>query len=323
MIAALALLLALGGGPGSATAADRESVGAPGAIQYAQAKPADDDVNDPLETMNRAIFDFNEFFYDLLLRPLSNLYLLLPADAREAIGNALDNLRSPVILANDLLQFEMERAGTTLGRAVVNSTVGLGGFFDVAKRLGWEKHKEDFGQTLAVWGVGEGFYLVVPVLGPSSPRDAIGKYGVDQFFDPLGFWDVIDGEELLFIRSGAAGVHEFSTVTEELDNVKKTSIDYYAAIRSLYRQKRQTEISNGRDVKLPPIPDLDLSLEGDGQAPALGAQPKPGGTPAKAREQSQLDSWRLRTRRAASEPQYAFNPSAPRFDPAIGPGAQR
>lgn len=315
----LGLLMVMGGALGSAQAAGPNLGGGAGEVLYAQAKPAaDDDVNDPIEPFNRAIFDFNEFLYDLLLRPLSHLYNLLPADARDAIRNALDNLRTPVILANDLLQFEMERAGTTLGRAVVNSTAGVGGLFDVAKHLGWEKHKEDFGQTLGVWGVGEGFYLVLPILGPSNPRDAIGRYGVDQFFDPLGYWDVLDGGNKMFIRSGVAGVDEFAGIVDEIDNLKKTSIDYYAALRSLYRQKRATEISNGRGVKLPAIPDLDLSLEGDEPAPAVGAKPKPKpqGAPGKANDQvsSRLDSgvqeWQLSVQRA-SMAALPFDPLLP------------
>ena len=242
-------------------------------LELAQAQPkaassSEEDVNDPLEPLNRAIFGFNEFFLDYVLGPISQAYeIVFPGIVREGIRNILFNLSTPVVLANDILQGEPQRAMETLARAVVNSTIGMGGVIDMGAELGVRRHNEDFGQTLGVWGVGEMFYVVLPILGPSNPRDAVGKLVVDGYFDPLGLWfnnTDRDGEK--WARLGMKGVDEYSNVRSDLEQIKKTSIDYYAAIRSLYRQKRAAEISNGRDIKLPPIPDLG-SLEPDIAAP--------------------------------------------------------
>jgi len=224
----------------------------------AQAKQGVEEVNDPLEPVNRAIFDFNEVVQDAFLRPITRFYNdTVPATVRLGISNFINNLSTPVTLANDILQGEGQRALETVGRAMVNSTFGILGFSDLAGQLGVERHKEDFGQTLAVYGVEEWFYLVLPILGPSNPRDAIGKLVVDPYFDPLGMYlDNTDREAIAFGVSAFKGVEEYARIVEELDQVKKTSVDYYAAIRSLYRQKRKTEIHNGSILELPPIPDL-------------------------------------------------------------------
>ena len=222
-----------------------------------------EDVNDPLEQVNRWIFAFNEFFQDVLLRPLSTLYNeAVPAVARTGISNFLNNLKAPVTLANNILQGDIDGAMTTLGRFIVNSTVGIAGFADVAANSGLEGRGEDFGQTLGVWGAGEGFYLVLPIFGPSNPRDLVGKFFVDPFFDPLNMYLAdADRDEEILARSAANGLVEYASVVEELNQIKKTSVDYYATIRSLYRQKRKSEISNGEDLELPPIPDLDFSYD--------------------------------------------------------------
>ena len=229
-------------------------------MAQAQAAAAQDDANDPLEPVNRFIFGFNEIFLDYLLGPLSQVYeFVVPALVREGVHNVLSNISTPVVLANDILQGEPQRALETLGRAVVNTTIGMGGIIDMGSELGVKRHNEDFGQTLGVWGVGEMFYVVLPFFGPSNPRDAVGKLLVDGYFDPLGMWiDNTDRDALKWSRMGVKGVDEYSGVRSDLEQIKKTSIDYYAAIRSLYRQKRAAEISNGKDIKLPPIPDLSL-----------------------------------------------------------------
>ena len=234
----------------------------------------EEDVNDPLEPMNRVFFEFNEFFQGLLLRPVTEMYrLFIPQPMRKAIGNALDNLNSPIVLANDILQGEGIRAYETTSRFLVNSTLGIAGLFDVADELGIEEHSEDFGQTLAVWGLGEGFYLVLPFFGPSSPRDAIGKHVVDGYFDAFGmYFDNTDREAVNHTRTALGALDQYGGVMDELDQVKKTSIDYYAAIRSMYRQKRTAEIRNGEDAELPPIPDLSFEFdEDDIEEPATGS----------------------------------------------------
>lgn len=233
-------------------------------------------VNDPLETMNRAIFDFNEGFQDVLLRPIAKFYNnSVNVTVRQGISNFLDNLSSPVIFANDLLQGEFERALTTFGRAFINTTLGIFGLADVASELGIEQHDEDFGQTLAVYGMGEGFYLVLPIFGPSSPRDAIGKLVIDSYLDPLGLWlDNTDRENIEYTLTGAEGLDEYAGIVDELNQVKKTSVDYYAAVRSLYRQKRKSEIRNGSILELPPIPDLSYGIvPEDFNQPLAGVNP--------------------------------------------------
>lgn len=218
-----------------------------------------DDVNDPLEPINRGVFWVNELLQTWFLRPMAIAYkAFLPPGMRESVGNFLFNLGEPVTLANDLLQGEGQRAGVTVQRFLVNSTYGVAGLFDQATGLGLAKHEEDFGQTMAVWGAGEGFYLVLPLFGPSNPRDGVGKYVVDSFIDPWGY--VLD-DDLMMTRMVVGGVHQYAGVTDELDQIRKTSVDYYAALRSLYRQKRAAEIRNGEGPDLPPIPDLSVELE--------------------------------------------------------------
>ncbi len=222
-----------------------------------------EDGNDPLEPLNRAVFNLNEVFQTWFLRPFSEFYeAFVPPPVREGVGNMIDNVATPVILANDLLQGEGERAVITVQRFVINTTYGIGGFVDRATEMGIEGHDEDFGQTLAVWGVGEGFYLVLPLFGPSNPRDAVGDLLVDGYFDPLGRWLVNSNRDAVrWSRAGVGALDEYGGVMDELAQIQKTSIDYYAAIRSMYRQKRAAEIGNGEDIDLPPIPDLSYEIE--------------------------------------------------------------
>lgn len=221
-----------------------------------------ENANDPLEGLNRAIFTFNEGFQDVIARPLAKTYNeAVPLTGRKALSNMFDNASAPITLANDLLQFEFERALETATRMFVNTTLGIGGMIDLAAELGMPEHREDFGQTLGAWGVGEGFYLVLPILGPSNPRDAIGRLLIDSYFDPLGtYLDNIDEDEISIALDATRGLLKYADVVEELDQIKRTSVDYYAALRSLYRQKRNAEISNGSDLDLPPIPDLSPEL---------------------------------------------------------------
>jgi len=244
-------------------------------VNLAQASE-EEAVNDPLESMNRAIFEFNEGLQDVLLRPLAKFYnATVNLTVRQGISNFLDNLSSPVVFANDLLQGEFERALITFGRAFINSTIGIVGLADVATELGIERHDEDFGQTLAVYGMGEGFYLVLPIFGPSSPRDAIGKLVIDSYLDPLGLWlDNTDRDNIQYTLTGAEGLDEYAGIVDELNQVKKTSVDYYAAVRSLYRQKRKAEINNGSILELPPIPDLSYGITPeDFDQPLAGVNP--------------------------------------------------
>ena len=204
------------------------------------------EINDPLESVNRRIFAFNEVVRQHLLDPVVTGYnSVLPEVAREAIANALNNISEPVVLANDLLQGKFKRGFVTASRFVINTTAGVGGLFDVAKNLGIEEHEEDFGQTLATWGIGDGLYLVLPLLGPSNPRDAFGQILVDPFFDPLGYYlDDQDLEEVGYGLTALKGVVSYADVKDHMDGLKDTSVDFYGTIRSLHLQKRRLEILN-------------------------------------------------------------------------------
>ncbi len=213
-------------------------------------------VNDPLEDVNRVVFEINRTIDETLLKPAAIIYRgVVPEFGRERIDNALSNLGEPVTFANDLLQGEFERAGITAARFVMNSTLGFFGMFDVAAEgAGLERHKEDFGQTLGVWGLGQGPYLMLPLLGPSNPRDVVGIVA-DMFMDPFGY--VFDSD-VKNARSIMTAVNERSKYIEELDSVEKTSVDFYAALRDLYRQKREADIRNGLLPEAEPIPSIEI-----------------------------------------------------------------
>ncbi len=221
-----------------------------------------DEVNDPLERVNRAIFGFNESVNKNLFGPVADAYNQnVPQVVRVGVKNFLTNLSSPVTIVNNLLQGEVFAAMDLMARLLVNSTVGIAGIVDVVSELDGKPRSEDFGQTLGVWGLGEGFYLVLPIFGPSSPRDLLGKFIVDPYFDPFGRWtDKTNRENISYSKQALGGVDEYSGVVDELRQIQKTSVDYYAAIRSLYRQKRRSEISNGETLDLPPIPSLGYDL---------------------------------------------------------------
>jgi phospholipid-binding lipoprotein MlaA len=229
-------------------------------------RAAFEEANDPIEPANRRLFAFNQGVDRIIVRPLAEAYAVVPERARRSVRNFLNNLRTPVIFANDVFQAEVSRAGVTLGRFAINSTIGVAGLFDVATRMGLEFHDEDFGQTLAVWGIPEGPYIVLPIFGPSNPRDTIGMIA-DTFLDPLTYVaSNNDVEYGLAIRSVVDGVDRRSTVLEALDEIERTSLDFYATIRSLYRQRRANEVANGEMV--PEVPGPTIISEDGEEAPA-------------------------------------------------------
>jgi phospholipid-binding lipoprotein MlaA len=202
-------------------------------------------VNDPYEATNRAIFVLNLKIDRLTLRPTAEVYQdNLPEEVRDGLRNALDNLHAPVVFANDVLQGEARRASQTAGRFLVNSTLGVGGLFDVAGRMGLASHDEDFGQTLGVWGAGEGPYVVLPLFSPSNPRDAIGK-AADIALDPSIYLKIKRHLMWEGLRQYLNIVDTRARSLEALDAIERDSLDFYASARSLYRQNRAYQIRNG------------------------------------------------------------------------------
>ncbi len=209
-----------------------------------QGPASSQEVADPIEPVNRAIFSFNLFVDNWLLEPVARGYrFITPEPARRSVANFLANLRSPVIFANDALQGERERAGITLGRFMINTTMGVAGLFDPATTFGYPRHDEDFGQTLGVWGVGGGPFLMLPILGPSNGRDTVGRVG-DYIINPLNHCCITQDERIgLFV---VGGVSEREANIELIDDLRTNSIDLYATIRTIYTQKRAADIRNGR-----------------------------------------------------------------------------
>jgi len=246
-----------------------------GALTLTGCATADGDTaNDPFESVNRSIFDFNNKLDNAVFEPVSQAYVdNIPEPVRQVVTDTLRYLKTPVIFANDVLQGDVDRAGNTLSRFVTNTTIGFAGMVDTASATGAPYHEEDFGQTLAVWGFGEGPYLMIPVLGPMTLRDGFGKIG-DSFIDPLG---EIDEAAFDWSHKIVGGVDTRADLLDTLDDLERTSLDYYAAIRSLYRQKRNDEISNGEGDSPVPVPNISFDDEDEKKEPginksALGAQ---------------------------------------------------
>ncbi len=200
---------------------------------------------DPFEPTNRQVFSFNLWVDAHALRPTAERYATyVPEPVRDSIHNALENLNGPAIFANEVLQGEIRDAGRTAGRFLLNTTFGVGGLFDVGAKVGIPAHSEDFGQTLAVWGVGSGPYLMMPLLGPVYPRDAAGQVA-DYAMDPIWYLP-IRGRVYWFLgRRYITIVDGRARSLETLDDIERDSMDFYATTRSLYRQYRENEIRNG------------------------------------------------------------------------------
>jgi phospholipid-binding lipoprotein MlaA len=240
------------------------------------------DAGDPWENTNRAIFGFNQGVDRTVLVPVANAYrTVIPNTFRDMIHDFLQNLNSPIIFANDVLQAQPGLAGETFGRALINTTIGFGGFFDVATKLGVPYHTNDLGITLATWGVDSGPYLMLPVLGPSNPRDLFGDVA-DSFGDP---GNIVAGQHNKLFASLArgvtSGIDERSRNIESLAEIERTSLDFYATIRSLSRQRRAAQIRHQKEdvpnasplqgaSALPPPPPVKTVAElPPGSGPAM------------------------------------------------------
>ncbi len=212
--------------------------------------------NDPFEATNRDILVLNQHLDEIFFVPTVKRYLSLPETVRLGVGNFLRNLAAPTVFVNDILQGKPDRAGTTLARFVLNTGPGLGGLFDPATRLGLAHHNEDFGQTLATWGVGEGPFVMLPLLGPNNPRDTVGL-AMDTFvLDPTNYIRV---KQHLWWSAGRQYVRVLdlrSQTFETLQGIERSSVDYYAGLRNLYRQVRDNEIRDGAPAPSADLPDF-------------------------------------------------------------------
>lgn len=212
--------------------------------------------NDPLEPTNRFLYRVNDVIDTNVVQPVARGYrYIVPGAVRRSIGNAIANVSSPVVFANDVLQGHPRYAAETVTRFVVNSTVGIGGFFDVADVLGLPPHRgAGFGTTLGVWGVGDGPFLFLPLLGPSNLRDTTGLAG-NVVLDPFT-WASFGGVNALeYSQFGVGALDTRERLLDPVDQIKKDSLDPYATFRSLYRQSRNAEIeaahSDGKPLPPP------------------------------------------------------------------------
>ena len=221
----------------------------------------EDEIYDPIEPINRAIFSFNNFADRLVLEPVAKGYKKLPSPIQSGLSNFLSNLRAPLVVVNQILQGQGQNAVQSSGWFVVNSTVGLFGIFDVAEKMGREEKEEDFGQTLATWGVGDGFYIVLPLFGPSNLRDTTGMI-MTMVTDPINAYAVSEGEAWMVpMRTAANAVDQRSKIIDEVNALRDNSVDYYAAVRSSYYQNRKAAIANVDDSELTPLPLISIEFE--------------------------------------------------------------
>ncbi len=240
-------------------------------------READEAVYDPFEDVNRAVFAGNEFIDDILLRPVAEVYQdYFPEALQDRVRDMLRHLRSPLIFANEILQGDFEGAGNVASRFFINSVAGVGGFVDVANHNGQgiPFEGEDFGQTLAVWGVDSGPYLVLPILGPSNVRDTVGRV-VELLADPIGIIaTAYEVDAFNYGRLGFSIVDARARVLDQLDALEEQSLDFYVTIRNLYTRMREAEIQDGElEADIVDIPDFDDFDEGgaDDGAPQDGA----------------------------------------------------
>ena len=207
-------------------------------------------VKDCFEPLNRATFSLNQRLDKAIFKPIAKTYRILPSEIRVGTSNVLENLSSLVTIPNNILQGEFKTAGVNTGRFIVNTTVGILGLVNVAEKIGFSEYeKEDYGQTLGVWGVGAGCYLVLPVLGPSTVRDTTGSFvnalGGDPYYNASvgGNNNYLNDSDYL-ITKFLTGVDFRAKNLETLDNLENNSMDFYASVRSLYLQDRKQKIKN-------------------------------------------------------------------------------
>jgi phospholipid-binding lipoprotein MlaA len=219
-------------------------------------------VKDCFESLNRATFALNQSLDNVIFEPIAKAYRILPSPVRSGTSNALDNLSTLVTIPNNVLQGDFKKAGINTGRFIINTTLGIAGIFDLAQKIGFPDYeKEDYGQTLGAMGVGEGCYLVLPVLGPSTVRDTAGSFvnilGGDAWYNISAGKDTQYFSDFDYYATRAGSGIDFRAKNiDSFENLEKNSMDFYASVRSLYLQDRQQKISNRNGA-------LEIIYDGD------------------------------------------------------------
>ncbi len=232
--------------------AHNANAGSDGELILKKNKPSE--VKDCFEPLNRATFAFNQSLDGILFKPVASMYRVLPAQIKTGVSNSLDNLSNLVTIPNNILQGDFKMAGVNTGRFIVNTTIGILGFVDVAEQMGLpEYEKEDYGQSLARMGVGPGCYLVLPVLGPSTVRDTTAS--VANFIGGDAWYNVTVNNETqhfsdfdYYASRVTSGIDFRAKNYDALDNLETNSIDFYASVKSLYLQDRQQKILNTNKI---------------------------------------------------------------------------
>ena len=212
------------------------------------------EIKDCFENLNRATFAFNQALDGVIFKPVASAYRILPSPVRSGVSNSLDNLSNLVTIPNNILQGDLKKAGVNSGRFIINTTIGILGFIDVAQHIGLPDYeKEDYGQSLAKLGVGPGCYLVLPVLGPSTVRDAAGSLvsvmGGDAWYNVTVKNDTQYFSDIDYYSSRVTSGVDFRAKNfDSIENLEKNSLDFYASVKSLYLQDRQQKILNTNKI---------------------------------------------------------------------------
>ena len=220
------------------------------------------EIKDCSETFNRASFALNQGLDKVVFKPIASAYRILPSPVKTGVSNSLENLSNLVTIPNNVLQGDLASAGVNTGRFLINSTIGLLGLIDVAEAVGLpEYEKEDYGQSLAVAGVGPGCYIVLPVLGPSTSRDALATtfsfMGGDPWYNITVRNDTqYFSEPDYYTTKVGSGVDFRAKNYDGIENLEKNSLDFYASVKSLYLQDRQQKILNSKKI-------IDTQNDGD------------------------------------------------------------
>jgi phospholipid-binding lipoprotein MlaA len=222
---------------------------------FAIADTENEEVKDCFEGLNRATFAFNQGLDKAIFEPIAKGYRKLPSPIRTGTGNVVSNLSNLITIPNNLLQGDFKTAGINTARLSVNTTIGIFGIFDVAQQMGFVKDykREDYGQTLGTWGVGEGCYVVLPILGPSTVRDTVGSLtsflGGDPWYNVTVRNDTRYFKDSdYYVSRGTDGLDFRAKNIDSFDNLEKNSMDFYASVRSLFLQDRKQKILNSNKI---------------------------------------------------------------------------